>query len=185
MYFSNSLRDRKRRKLIISWIFFQPDGMAVGMGEQTPAGPRAPPPQDGTLGCREDALLAFGATGEPVLPVLRAGVRHGLARPCCHRAVSQVWLCQGHVHNGAAPGESVPQEGPWNAAGWETGPSLSSLSRRSRQGVRVMRREEAQRRPRWDAQEKGQAWGIHNPKLRLKTQNEIVSLCDTVAAPDT
>ena len=122
MYFSNSLRDRKRRKLIISWIFFQPDGMAVGMGEQTSAGPRATPPpnQDGTLGCREDALLAFGATGEPVLPVPRAGVQHGLARPHCHRAVSQVWLCQGHVHNGAAPGESVPQEGSWNTAGWET-----------------------------------------------------------------
>ena len=43
MYFSNSLKDRKRRKLIISWIFFQLDGTAVGMGEQTSAGPRAPP----------------------------------------------------------------------------------------------------------------------------------------------
>lgn len=75
MYFSNSLRDRKRRKLIISWIFFQPDGMAVGMGEQTSAGPRATPPRPAPVKTASwGALLAFGETGEPVLPVPRAGI---------------------------------------------------------------------------------------------------------------
>lgn len=184
MYFSNSLKDRKRRKLIISWIFFQPDGTAVGMGEQTSAGPRAPP-QDGPLGCREDALLAFGETGEPMLPVRRAGVRRGLARPCCHRAVSQVWLCQGRVRHGAALVTRRHREAPGMWPMGRQGPSLSSPSQRGRREVRAVRREEASEETMLGCPGKGQAWGTHSPKLKPKTQNETVSLCDTLPMTDT
>ena len=169
MYFSNSLRDRKRRKLIISWIFFQPDGMAVGMGEQTSAGPRATPPPTKTA--------PWGAERMPCWHLGRRGSLCFLSRRCGSAKVMSttelplVSRCHRKAPGTRPVGRQVP--------------SLSSLSRTSRQGVRVMRREEAQRRPRWDAQDKGQAWGTHNPKLRLKTQNETVSLCDTVPVTDT
>ena len=187
MYFSNSLRDRKRRKLIISWIFFQPDGMAVGMGEQTSAGPRATPPPTKTA-----------PWGAERMPCWHLGRRGSLCFLSPGLASSMVWqdpTATGQSRRcGSAKVMSTTElplvsrchrKAPGTRPVGRQVPSLSSLSRTSRQGVRVMRREEAQRRPRWDAQEKGQAWGTHNPKLRLKTQNETVSLCDTVPVTDT
>lgn len=159
MYFSNSLRDRKRRKLIISWIFFQPDGVAVGMGEQTSAGPRATPPRPQPLSRQHLGVLCWHLGRWGSLCFLSPGL-----------ASSVGW--QDPAANGQSPrcgsakvtstmelplASRCHREAPGTRPVGRQGPSLSSLSWRGRQGVRAMRREGDSKETTLGSPGKGQA----------------------------